>query len=161
MSDNVHAVRRRLTASLHRQFIDTMAAREMPQAVTLDALLLTNGDALDFLGVWRQVCVGTVDCTRLQPPAPRRQPAMTRTRLRRVDAVRLRLLPPEAVAVLEHISDLRRQPISKVLRIFMRKFNGNVHAYWMATCGDRPAPLVRVGQRMVTSAELQQQLRKP
>jgi len=69
--ENVHAVRRRLTASLHRPFLDTMVARHMPQAVALDALLLADGneqavlDALDFLGVWGNVLVGTVDCTRL------------------------------------------------------------------------------------------------
>jgi hypothetical protein len=68
---SVHAVRRRLTESLHRPFIDRMKAREMPQSVTVDALLLTNGNeqavvaALDYIGVWNETCVGTVDCTRL------------------------------------------------------------------------------------------------
>lgn len=66
-----HIVRRRLTASLHRPFIDDMARREMPAAVALDALLLADGneqvvhDALDFLGIGQRVVVGTVDCTRL------------------------------------------------------------------------------------------------
>ena len=68
---NTHAVRRRLTESLHRQFITTMVAREMPYGVALDALLLVDGneqavhDALDYLGIGHNVVVCSVDCIRL------------------------------------------------------------------------------------------------
>lgn len=68
---STHAVRRRLTESLHRPFIATMVAREMPYDVALDALLLVDGNeqevhaALDFLGIGSNVVVCSVDCIRL------------------------------------------------------------------------------------------------
>lgn len=68
---NTHAVRRRLTESLHRPFIQTMLAREMPYDVVVEALMLVDGneqavlDALDFIGVWGGIAIGTLDSTRL------------------------------------------------------------------------------------------------
>lgn len=82
------------------------------------------------------------------------------TRLRRVDAVRLRLMPPAHVAVLEQIGSLRNQSMSKVLRMLTRRFDGDVSAYWTATFRGRPTPRVHVCDRIVTSAELQALLKQ-
>lgn len=68
---SVYAVRRRLTESLHRAFIDEMRRREMPESVAIDALMLANGDerlvhaALDFVGAGRSAFLDAVDCTRI------------------------------------------------------------------------------------------------
>lgn len=69
---SVHDVRRRLTISLHRPFIDEMARRDVSEAVAVDALMLCDGneqavrDAMSFVGITPdQWIIGTDQCTRL------------------------------------------------------------------------------------------------
>lgn len=68
---STYAVRRRLLVSLHRPFIDRMKARMMHESVAIDALVLAGGDeervheALDYVGVNRNIVVSDRDCTRM------------------------------------------------------------------------------------------------